>query len=235
MSIVSGIGLRLRIVGGCARVIFIDKTLLFFPCVSMITACVTLCFFYFTVGPDKMQLMLNTLRNEAGVQTINVGYYGALAVAIYLVVALATAMNFALAACIRITLDGQDSGIWDGIGVILRRIPSIFIWSLVSITLGAIWTIFDQERRSSAFLRRRFGNTWNCMSMLTVPVVVLEGRNIFGAVLRSRSLVKEVWGTGITANFGSLLFVLILSVPLMFKPLRQNLWVLSGSGKCPSV
>lgn len=222
-----GMKLRLRIVARCASVILADRTLVVFPFISMSFAVTTLCFFYFTVGPDKMQLMLNTLRNEQGVQTLNLGYYGALATALFLVVSLATAMNFALVNCIRISLDGHKSRIWDGISVVLKRVPAILVWSFLAITLGLLWTLFDQERRSSAVLRRRFGNTWNNMSILTVPVAVLENRNIFGAIARSKTMVQDTWGRNLTAQFGSLWFVAILSIPLIVK--YALLWF-SGTG-----
>ena len=227
MTILHVLKLRLRIVAKCAGVILSDKSLLFFPFVSMAFASILLCFFYFTVGADKMQLMLNTLRNEQGVQSLNLGYYGALAVALYLVVAMTTAMNFALSACVGISLEGQDSKVWDGISLAIRRIPAIFIWSLLSLTLGLVWTLLDQERRSSSFLRRKFGNTWNNMSMLTVPATVFEDRNVVSSVLRSRSLVSDTWGTRIHARFGSLWIVLILCSPLLIK---YFLILIYGSG-----
>lgn len=211
------LGFRFHIAVKCLGIIRADKSILFFPFASMVFACTILSFFYFTVGPDKLQLMLNTLRNEQGVQTINAGYYGSLAVAFFLIVTLATAMNFALAACIRIRLDGEDSKVWDGIAVVLRRLPAILAWSVISITLGALWTLLDQERRSSSYLRRKFGNTWQNMSMLTVPIAVFENRNIFSALLRSRTLVNDTWGRNVSARFGFVWFVVILSLPLLFK------------------
>jgi len=208
---------RLFIALKCAGIIFTHKSLVIFPCISMSFACTVLGFFYFTVGPDKMQLMLNTLRNEQGVQTINVSYYGALAVALYLVVALATAMNFALINCISIGLDGKNARILEGLTAAGRRLPAVFAWSILSITLGALWTLFDQERRSSVFLRRRFGNTWNNMSMLAVPITVLENQNIVTAVLRSRMLLQDTWGRNVSASFGTIWFLVILNFPLLIK------------------
>jgi hypothetical protein len=183
----------------------------------MISAITILGFFYLTVGPDKMQLMLNTLRNEQGVQTLNVGYYGALAIALYVLASLATAMNFALAVCTRISIEGGDSKLWDGFGTVMKRLPAILIWSVLSLTLGLLWTLLDQERRSSAFLRRRFGNTWSNMTMLVAPVVMLEKRNVVAAIWRSRTMMRETWGRNLEARFGTFWFIAVLNIPLVIK------------------
>lgn len=211
------ISIRFRIAWKCVGIILHDKSLLVFPLISMTFTLTILGFFYLTVGPDKMQLMLNTLRNEQGVQTINVGYYGALGIALFLIAALATAMNFALTACTRISLEGHDSKLRDGFTIAIRRLPAIFVWSLLSITLGLLWTLLDQERRSSTFLRRRFGNTWNNMTMLVAPVAILENTNIASAVWRSKSLMQETWGRNLSARFGTFWFVVALNLPLIAK------------------
>ena len=219
--------LQFRVVAKSARFIFAHKNFLFFPFASMAFASTVLSFFYFTVGPDKMQLMLNTLRNEQGVQTINASYYGALAVALYLIVAFSTAMNLALTACIRLGLEGEQATIWDGLTAAVRRAPAVFLWSAVSLSVGALWTLFDQERRSSAILRRRFGNTWSIISTLTVPVAVSERRNVFSALFRSRTLMHATWGENVSARFGTFWLVAMLSVPLWVKYILLKL---AGTG-----
>lgn len=218
MNFLHSILLGFRLGQRSLAIIWRDKSLLVFPFISLTVALLIFGNFYLTVGPDKMQLMLNTLRNEQGVQTINFGYYIALIVAMLFITIVATAMNFALAACTYISIqENRDSKLRDGFSVATRRAAGIALWSLFSMTLGVFFTLLDEFRRSSMFVRRNLGGTWQNITMLTIPIAVIEGRNLIASSLKSRRMMRETWGSNLSARFGTAWFILLLNTPLIVK------------------
>jgi hypothetical protein len=196
-------------------VVWNDKTLLLFPLTSTACTLVAIFLIYIGVGPDKWHLVLNTEVNDRGVQLINWGYYVVVLIAYLGAAFLTVFFNVALIGATDISMSTRDSKFRDGFGIAVRNIPSIFIWSVVSSTLGVLLSILDRERHISRWLRKILGAPWSILTYFVVPVMVLEKRLVFTAFGRSVKIMDETWGERISAQFTLRWFLFLLNIPLL--------------------
>lgn len=204
------------VLGRCSlSVVWRDKTLLFFPLTSFVVTLLILLQFYISVGPDKIQLILNTRVNQAGVQYINWGWYGALVLAYFVIFFVATFFNVAMVGAAKLSMDGKDTQYRDGINVATRNVHWILVWALISATVGIVLRLADFERRASDFLRARFGASWPLLTYFVLPVVAIERVGVPTAIARSVTLMEDTWGGPLRPRFSFGSFLLALNLPVI--------------------
>lgn len=195
-------------------VVWRDKTLLFFPFTSFFLAFLILLQFYISVGQDKIQLLMNTQVNAAGVQHVNWGWYFALLMAYFVIYFVATFFNVALVGATNLSINGKDTQFRDGLAAAARNVHWTLFWALLSSTIGVLLRIADHERHCSAFLRRRLGVSWSLLTYFVLPVISLEGVGVFAAMARSNTIMGETWGENIRPRFSLSSFLVLLNLPL---------------------
>jgi hypothetical protein len=204
------------VLGRCSlSVVWRDKTLLFFPLTSFAITLLILLQFYVSVGPDKIQLILNTRVNQAGVQYINWGWYIALIVAYFVIHFISTFFSVAMLGAAKLSMEGQDTQFRDGLSVATRSIHWVVLWTLLSATVGIALRLADLERRASEFMRVRFGASWPLLTYFVLPIVALERVSVPAAMARSVTLMEETWGTNLRPRFSFGSFLLVLNVPVV--------------------
>ncbi|MFH1232075.1 MAG: DUF6159 family protein [Planctomycetota bacterium] len=129
--------------------------------------------------------------------------------------------NSALVHCVLNHLEGKPAGFWIGIKGARSRIGALFIWALVSATVGVILNIIENYTKGliGKIITRIFGATWTIATYFMVPVLVFEETNVKKALKRSLSIFRNVWGEQIIGMIGlggffSLLFIVILFICL---------------------
>lgn len=196
-------------------VVWNDKTLLAFPFLTIVCYALTVLMFHLSVGPDKLQFFINTLRNEEGVQHINWDYYVAALVAYLALAVISTFFNVALVGCTHISLGERDSKFGDGFRVAFHHVISIIVWALVSSTIGLLLNLLDRERHSARPLRRILGMAWSVMTYFVVPFMVVENTNLFNAFRHSPKIMRDTWGENLGVQFSIFWFNVLLNVPLL--------------------
>lgn len=217
-------------------VVWNDKTLLAFPLLTIVCYAFTVLMFHLSVGPDKLQFFINTLRNEAGVQNINWDYYFAVLIAYLILAVISTFFNVALVGCTHITLGERDSKFGDGFSVAFKHIGSIFAWAMISATVGLLFNLLDRERHSAGLLRKILGMAWSVMTYFVAPIMVVENTNIFQALRHSPKIMRDTWGENLGAQFSFFWFNVLLNVPLLIVALLlfafgftlNSFWMLLG-------
>ncbi len=216
-------------------VVWRDKTLLFFPFTSFFLAFMILLQFYISVGQDKIQLLLNTQVNAAGVQYLNWGWYVALAVAYFVIYFVATFFNSALIGATNMSMNGKDTQFRDGIGAAVRNVHWTLLWAAFSSTFGILLRLADHERRASAFLRKRLGVSWSLLTYFVLPVMSLEGVGVLAAMARSNTIMSETWGENIRPRFSLSSFLVLLNLPVIlfvgyrwWSGVGLNAWAVEG-------
>src|ERR1022692_842318 len=87
--------------------------------------------------------------------------------------------NCALAACAQIRFSGGQPTIADGIRAAGRRAGSIFLWAIVTSTVGLIIRyIEDRVGWIGRVIATLFGAGWSMATYLIVPVLVLEDLDV---------------------------------------------------------
>ena len=126
--------------------------------------------------------------------------------------------------------EGDDATFWESIGVAFSKIHYIFLWSLVSATVGLVLKIIDRiaEKSKGAgkiilqILRSLLGLVWSLATIFVIQGIVYHNLSPFAAIKRSIEVLKKTWGESIIRYLGlgliQFLFILlglIIGIPLI--------------------
>ena len=198
------------------QVLLGDKELMLFPVLSALCTLIAVAVFVLPV----MAIMQAT-RGAGGRETdVSDPVSLALLFLFYLVTSFVTLFfNTALVGAALDRLRGGDPHVGTGFGIALQHLPSIFVYALISATVGMV--LHTLERRAGfvgQIVASILGGAWAVVTFLVVPVMVVEGQNPFATIRRSADLLHQTWGAQFAGNLGlgGLLFLLALpGVPLL--------------------
>ena len=129
-----------------------------------------------------------------------------------------TFFHVGLLACANIRLNGGDPRFIDGIEIARKNIKKIFVWSLITASIGMIVRVIGAKFGHVGELAS-YGAlfAWNVTSFLALPVMIFEKKGIKESLFRSARLLKDTWGENITSQFAfSAILYLILFLPGLF-------------------
>jgi hypothetical protein len=122
--------------------------------------------------------------------------------------------NCALAACAQMRFSGAEPTIADGISMAGRRVGSIFLWAVVTSTVGLIIRyIEDRVGWIGRIVTSIFGAGWALATYLIVPVLVAEDLDVMDSIRRSATLLKKTWGEQLVVGLHFMWMMLLLSIP----------------------
>lgn len=98
----------------------------------------------------------------------------------------------------------------------MQRFPALAAWTAFGSIVGMLIQLVAEKLKLGGRIAALLaGVTWIVITMLVVPVLLFEGRGVFGSIRRSAELAKERWGEGVT-GYGSMGIALALvMIPLM--------------------
>ena len=121
-------------------------------------------------------------------------------------------INFqvALVAAVMHRMEGGDPDLSYAISRANHRLGAIFIWALISATVGLLLKILESSARDgrgggrivAQILVALLGAAWSLMIFFVIPVIVVENAKGVSAVKRSFSILKSKWGEAIIGNQG---------------------------------
>lgn len=194
-------------------IVWKDKTLAVFPVISAIATGLAMVGFFFGIGPEEFQLIMEASENSEALEEVSPLSY-ALALAAYFTAAFITIFfNVALVGCAHISIEHRDSKLMDGIRVAMAHLPSILIWSLVTGSVGLLISMIEREGRIGHIVRSILGAAWAVLTYFVVPVMVLEKSSVITAIGRSTKIMASTWGEGIGARFGLGWIFFLLALP----------------------
>ena len=120
-----------------------------------------------------------------------------------------------------------------GIKQASKCLPQIFVWGIISGTVGLILKILESvasDEKSPAPLRAIagiaalvLGIAWWMVTFFVVPIIVLEKTGAIDSMKQSPRLFKETWGEDVGSHMGVgviqvlvMLFVILVSIPLFY-------------------
>jgi hypothetical protein len=188
-----------------------DKEIMLFPILSFV-ACMIILFTFFIgfwfLGVPSIETSL--------------WLWAILMICIYFVLFfIVIFFNTAIIACANIRLNNGDPTISDGLRIALQNIGRIFIWAIISATIGMI---LQAIRQRGGWIGRIvagiFGIAWTYVTFFIIPVLIYEKIGVISSIRRSASLFKQTWGETIigTFGFGVIFFLLALLgiLPIIF-------------------
>jgi len=193
-----------------------DKEILWFPVLSALTmlavyAVVVTLYFFGMFGGDFSALMAAIEAEEAGTSmltdTQEIISYLILFVT-YLLSFLV--VNFFQAGIMSIAwarFQGRDLTFGDGMRAAASKLGPIFVWSLISATVGLILDQISQRLGWAGKLIAIFlGAAWNILTFFSLPALVLGNATIIGSFKDSAAMIRKTWGETVIVSIGVGLF-----------------------------
>lgn len=190
-----------------------DRSLVIFPLLSFICAAVA-CELVAGVGV--------VISQAVGVPWVVVPF---LVAALYAAIFCIVYFNVALAGAARLSIEGRDTKLRDGLAVARQRRGVIAEWALLQLGLGLLISVLGGllgggedggHSPATSLVTSIAGAAWSVVSFFVIPVLALEGLNPRAALKRSLSLVREHWGEGLAGSVGIGGIVFLVAVlPLM--------------------
>lgn len=191
------------------HLLMLDKELLVFPILSAIGA---VALFIGIVIPGAF------IAGDLNYFILFIWYLAASFVTIF--------FNAALFACVKKRLKGGDPTLMYGLGEASKRLLPIFLWSLVTATVGIVLRMLEDRAEDNFVAQmviRLVGAAWSLMTMFVVPVIVMEGSGPIESIKRSAYLVRKTWGEEIAAGitmgagfFGIYVLLVIVGAATVF-------------------
>lgn len=146
----------------------------------------------------------------------NPGIY-VLGFAMYVVLSFVTIFfNAAVIGTAMKRLRGEDAKISDGLALARENIGKIFVWALVTATVGMILRQL-QERSGliGRILLGLVGVAWSVITYFVVPVLLYEPVGVVDSIRRSASIFRERWGEQLVGNATIGLAIFLVSIPVV--------------------
>jgi hypothetical protein len=113
-------------------------------------------------------------------------------------------------------LEGQDAKISDGLELARKHIGKIFVWAVVTATIGMILRAI-QERSGiiGRILLGIVGIAWTVLTYFVVPVLLFEPVGVRESIKRSASIFRQRWGEQFIGQATIGLAFFLLSIPVL--------------------
>lgn len=133
--------------------------------------------------------------------------------------------NVGVMHCASIRMNGGDPTVADGFKGAFSRIGAIFLWSLVSATVGMILRALSERMGLiGKIVVSLLGVAWSILTYFAVPVMIFEGAGVGRSIKRSGELIKKTWGEALVGQGGMGLFFSLLFM-LGLVPAILAIWV----------
>lgn len=202
--------------GACWRVLLLDKEMLMFPILSTLALAAI-----FSAGgwvvyttPD-LQAYLEGLLQSAQ-PDLDPGYWAITFAVLFVGYFTVIFFNAGLLTCALIRFSGGDPTVMDGLKSSMRKLPQIFVWALVTATVGWLLQILESRLKGlSKILVSVLGAGWSVTTYFVVPILVVDGVGPVAAIKRSVQAVRKTWGEALVGHIGlSALYMLVSIVAL---------------------
>ncbi|MES2749379.1 MAG: DUF6159 family protein [Patescibacteria group bacterium] len=96
---------------------------------------------------------------------------------------------------------GGNASLGDGISRAFSNIVPLFIWSLITSTVGMILrSISERSALVGKIVTSLLGAAWAILTFFVIPIMVLDKKTAFSAIPTSAQLFKKTWGETLVAN-----------------------------------
>ncbi len=215
------IGRSVALIKASWEVLRKDKELLLFPVLSGIICIIITA--SFLIPAVLMGVGLDT--NHQSSPLVYFGIFLFYLVTYFVVIF----FNAGLVACAHIRLTGGDPTFSDGISAAKKNIGQIFIWAVISATIGLVLqAIRDNNNIVSQIISSMIGVAWSLLTFFVIPVMIIEKKSVFESITESASLFKRTWGETVVGQGGvALIFLLIALIALV----PVTLMMMTGVGE----
>ena len=194
-----------------------DKEIMWFPVLSgfltLIVVAAMATFFYFTLlGGSTTEFKIDEAMeiNNIVMYTTMFAYY-------LIIFFMVNFCQSALFIIVQGRFAGQDLNFNDGIQGAGKYIGKIFVWSLISATVGLILKIIsDNFKVIGKVVAGIFGAAWEILTYFSLPALVIGNLSIKDSFKESAAIIKKTWGETLIVSFGvGLFFVAVVLLAIV--------------------
>jgi len=202
----------------CWRVLLLDKEMLMFPLLSMVTSVIALLVVAYPLWQLGYLEFSEPIEVNLSQGALTWGFVKILIITFifsYVGYLIMTFFNAGLITCAFIRLCGDNPVLSDGLRVACKRLPQILAWSVIAATIGLLLRMIKGKNSTGRSILSGFlGFGWRIATFFVVPVIVAEEKGAIDATKRSASLVKKNWGEAISLEMGfSMLAGIVMIAP----------------------
>ncbi len=190
-----------------------DKELLYFPILS---ALVSIAYFIGVFYPTIWVNLIaegDSFAMEAFEWIITAVIYFGLAF-------ISQFFNFCAIYTIKVRFTGGNSTMGEAIKYALSRAHLIFLWAIVSATVGLFFRLLDQAARNAgnggrfvlSIIRFMAGLAWSVLSLFVIPAMVYYDLTPFEAMKKSSRAFTKTWGENLVRGIGMFIFALLFGL-----------------------
>jgi hypothetical protein len=131
----------------------------------------------------------------------------------------ATYFKVGLTAIVYERINGGDLSFGQGIQKANSIIGKIFVWSLLTSTVGIVLKIIsDRSKWLGKFVASLLGAAWNIVTMFIAPTLLLDNVSVWQSVKNSGAVFKKTWGETLVLNvsFGLVTFIFTFGTFVLF-------------------
>ncbi len=149
-------------------------------------------------------------------QTVSPGIY-ALGFVMYVALAFVTIyFNAAVIGTAMKRLRGEDAKIADGLAMARQHIGKIFVWALITATVGMILrTLQERAGLIGRIVIGIVGIAWSVLTYFVVPVLLFEPVGVGESIKRSGAIFRQRWGEQFIGNATIGLAVFLVAIPVI--------------------
>lgn len=174
-----------------------DKELLFVPILSLIFSLV-LFGIWTTIITLAGGSVIDFVSEERAMQMSEYVYmFG-----VYVIAAFSLALAQAIIVhIVYVRAHGGNASLADGMARAFANIGPLFIWSLITSTVGVILrTISERSALVGKIVTALLGAAWAILTFFVIPIMILDKKSAFSAIPTSAQLFKKTWGETLVAN-----------------------------------
>jgi hypothetical protein len=169
------------------RILAQDKEILLYPVISGILILLVVASFIL----PALALGITGQVMQAGYPALLIGLFVFYLVSTFI----AVFFNAALIAAAKIRLEGGNPTFRDGIRAASSKVWQIFLWALISATVGLVLNIVSSKGGTAGRVAAAgIGALWAFLTFFAVPIIVIEGFSPVAAMKESLALVRKTWG-----------------------------------------
>lgn len=197
-----------------------DKELLAFPFLSVIFSAA---FILAIIFPSYFTFALFKSRE------LGIGEYIMLFLLYLGLSFVATFFNVCVVYTTKKRFEGGNATFKESVGFAFSKIDMVFLWSLVSATVGMMLRLIDRMAEKAGkggeillyITRSILGMIWSIVTIFVIPGMVYHNLGPFDAIKKSVQVLKKTWGESLIRYYGLGLaqFAFIIAGIVIFMPL----------------
>lgn len=180
-----------------------DKEMLWFPVLSAIVTLIVFgiaaaVFFFTTLNGD-----FNNFKTLTDESTSSAGEYLMLLVYYLVTFFIVNFFQTGVLVIASARFKGENASFSDGMREATNNSGKLFMWSLVSATVGVILQIIaDRFKFVGRIVAWIFGAAWQILTYFSLPALVIGKKSIRDSFKESAMVIRKTWGEAIIVNLG---------------------------------